>query len=79
MLVAPLGTVLSENSICRVNATSCDHTEAYRYLVSSFPYIMLGGGVLIAYNMKRVADSINSSSDDESEEEEDGSSFSSYS
>jgi len=80
MLVAPLGTVLSENSICRSNASSCDHSDVYRYLVSSFPYVMLGGGVLIGYNMKRVSDSINSHSlDDKNKEGENGDSLASYS
>lgn len=70
MLVAPVGTVLSENSMCKANLPSCNHTDAYRYLVSAFPYIMLGGGVLIAYNMKRISDQINSQSQDESDKSE---------
>jgi hypothetical protein len=71
MLVAPLSTVLSENSSCKADAASCIHSEDYRYLVSAFPYIMLGGGVLIAYNMKRISDAINSSSVDDENEEDD--------
>jgi len=79
-LVAPVGTVLSENSMCKADASSCNHTEAYRYLVSAFPYIMLAGGALIAFNMKRISDHINSSQedDDETEREDDGS-YASYS
>ncbi len=78
MLVAPLGTILSENSICRADASSCIRSEAYGYVVASFPYIMLGGGVLIGYNMKRVSDSINSSGlDGENEEEDEGGSLAS--
>lgn len=80
MLVAPVGTVLSESSICRADALSCNHTEAYRYLVSAFPYIMLAGGIVIAYNMKRISDHINSSSrDDDESEREDGRSLPYYS
>jgi hypothetical protein len=80
MLAAPVGTVLSENSACRTDTSSCIHSEAYRYLVSSFPYVMLGGGILIAYNMKRISDSINSPAlDDEDEEGEDDGSLASYS
>jgi hypothetical protein len=56
MLVVPLSTVVSENSACRADASSCNHTAEYRYLVSAFPYVMLGGGVVIAYNMKRISD-----------------------
>ena len=32
MLVIPVGVVLSENSICRANPSSCIHSDAYRYL-----------------------------------------------
>jgi hypothetical protein len=59
MLVIPVGTVLTENSICRASASACNHTDAYRYLVSSFPYVMLSGGLLIGYNMKRISDAMN--------------------
>jgi len=64
MLVVPLGTVLAENSICRSNAAACIHSDEYRYLVSLFPYIMIGGGLLIGYNMKRISDSINKEESD---------------
>ncbi len=71
MLVIPVGVVLSESSICRANASACIHSDAYRYLVSAFPYIMITGGLLIGYNMKRVSDSINSENlDDEAEDDE---------
>jgi hypothetical protein len=73
MLVAPLGTALSENSLCKTNATACNHSDDYRYLISSFPYIMLGGGLLIGYNMKRISDSINAQHIDDQEEEDDDS------
>jgi len=59
MLVVPLGTILTENSMCKANPTSCINTQSYRYLVSAFPYIMIAGGLMIAYNMKRISDSIN--------------------
>ena len=80
LLVAPLGTVLSENASCKSDTSSCGiHSEDYRYLLSASPYIMLGGGVLIGFNMKRISDSINSSELDEEEDEEDEGSFTSYS
>ncbi|MFI5420420.1 MAG: hypothetical protein ACHQ1H_05590 [Nitrososphaerales archaeon] len=69
MLVIPLGTVLAENSVCRANSLECIHSEAYRYLVSSFPYLMIGGGLLIGYNMKRISDSINAEEEDEESDE----------
>ncbi|MFI5421882.1 MAG: hypothetical protein ACHQ1H_13015 [Nitrososphaerales archaeon] len=69
MLVIPLGTVLAENSACRGNSAECIHSEAYRYLVSSFPYVMIGGGLLIGYNMKRISDSINAEEEDEESDE----------
>ena len=78
MLVAPLSTVLLENSACKADVFSCDHSRDYGYLVASFPYVMLGGGVLIAYNMKKVSDFVNSSVDEEIGEEDD-SSFKSFS
>jgi hypothetical protein len=65
MLVIPLGTILTENSMCRANASSCINSESYRYLVSSFPYVMIAGGLLIGYNMKRISDSINYDDQDE--------------
>jgi hypothetical protein len=71
LLVAPVGTVLSENSICRADAASCIHSEAYGYLVSAFPYVMLGGGILIGYNMKRISDAANIPQIDEESEDDD--------
>ena len=59
MLVVPLGTVLMENSACRASVLDCNHSDYYRYLVSAFPYVMLVGGALIAYNMKRISDYAN--------------------
>jgi hypothetical protein len=78
LLAAPLGTVLTEYSICRSDSSACIHSEDYRYLVSAFPYIMLAGGILIAYNMKRISDSINRPLD-EGEEGTDDESLTSYS
>jgi hypothetical protein len=72
LLVVPVGTVLSENSICSANPSSCIRSDSYRYLVSAFPYLMLGGGILIAYNMKRISDSISAKEIDEEENEDDG-------
>jgi len=71
MLVVPVGTVLSENSICRSDAAACNHSAEYRYLVSAFPYIMLGGGILIGYNMKKISDHINAEDFDDKGDEED--------
>lgn len=80
MLVAPVGTVLSENSACRVDSSSCIHSESYGYLVSSFPYVMVGGGLLIGYNMKRISDAMNAPlPDDEGEGREDDGSLASFS
>lgn len=70
MLVAPLSTVLYENSNCKTDSYSCIHSKDYGYLVSSFPYVMLGGGLLIGFNMKRISDTLNSHSPNENEEEE---------
>ena len=71
MLVIPVVVVLSEYSDCRANVSACIHSDAYRYLVSAFPYIMIGGGLLIGYNMKRISDAINSENHD-NETENDG-------
>jgi len=71
LLVVPVGTVLSENSICRADAASCIHSDAYRYLVSAFPYVMLGGGILIGYNMKRISDAARIPELDEESEDDD--------
>jgi hypothetical protein len=68
LLAVPVGAVLTENALCRVDTVSCIHTGDYRFLISTFPYVMLGGGVLIAFNMKRISDSINAPDNDENEE-----------
>ncbi len=78
MLAVPLGTVLSQNAICKSDTSSCFHSKDYGYLVSAFPYIMLGGGVLIGFNMKRISDAVNAPVEDESEGADDES-LSSYS
>ena len=71
MLVIPVGVVLSENSACKASPADCNRTDAYRYLVSAFPYIMIAGGLLIGYNMKRISDSMNEENlDDETGNEE---------
>ncbi len=80
LLVVPVGTVLSETAMCKSDVSACIHSEDYGFLVSSFPYLMLGGGVLIAFNMKRVSDLINSSlADEEGDEDSDDGSVASYS
>jgi hypothetical protein len=70
MLVVPLGTILTENSMCKSSPAACIDSQSYRYLVSAFPYIMIAGGLLIAYNMKRISDSINYEDDEEAERDD---------
>ena len=55
LLVIPLAVVLSANYFCRIEGV-CHPTEDYRIEVSAFPYVMIGGGIIIGYNMKRISD-----------------------
>ncbi|MCL4519124.1 MAG: hypothetical protein M1587_08010 [Thaumarchaeota archaeon] len=59
MLVLPLALVLATNPVCTPNTeTICSTSSAYKFVLSFFPYVMLAGGLIIGYNMKRIADSV---------------------
>ncbi len=64
MLVAPLGVVLSAANVCKSNPAPCVNSIAYKDSVTFLPYVMIGGGVMIAYNMKRISDSLGGSESD---------------
>jgi hypothetical protein len=57
MLVLPLALVVSSSPSCGPG-TICSRSNLYRFGFTLFPYIMLGGGVIIGYNMKRLSDSL---------------------
>ena len=48
----------------------CSGSQFYRTSVTILPYVMVIGGVIIGYNMKRISDSINTKDSHEEEEEE---------
>ncbi len=59
MLVLPLAFVLSSSPQCApISGPMCSETSAYKFGISLFPYVMLAGGLIIGYNMKRIADSL---------------------
>ena len=75
MLIIPLGIVLIETPLCRAAPSSCDGMGIYRLSFPALPYIMIGGGVLIGYNMKRASDvaSYDGQSGDAEDDSDDGS------
>jgi hypothetical protein len=73
MLVVPLVTVLASAQLCRSDASECFRSEAVRLTFSGLPYVMIGGGILIGYNMKRISDSITYDARLDDEEESTGS------
>ncbi len=61
LLLAPLILVLVLGAhTCSVVAVgdACTLTSIYKVIFPSLPYIMLVGGVLIGYNLKRISDSL---------------------
>lgn len=71
LLVVPLFFVLSFGAQpCgqpRPLGASCSLPALYKGVVSILPYVMIIGGVLIAYNFKRISDSLLPRDEDESE------------
>jgi hypothetical protein len=72
MLVIPLAVVLGSVQLCRSDTTTCFRSEPVRVIFTAFPYVMIGGGVLVGYNMKRVSDSITYDPKRDAADEEDG-------
>lgn len=58
MLVLPVVLVFATNAPCTSESGSVCSTAAYKFGVSFFPYVMVAGGLIIGYNMKRVSDSL---------------------
>ncbi|MDG6995235.1 MAG: hypothetical protein JRN52_04855 [Nitrososphaerota archaeon] len=58
LLVFPLALVVTTNPMCGADSSTLCSTPAYKFGLSFFPYLMLAGGLIIGYNMKRVSDSL---------------------
>ena len=58
LLVFPLALVVTTNPVCGIDSSAICSTPAYKFGLSFFPYLMLAGGLIIGYNMKRVSDSL---------------------
>lgn len=58
MLVLPLALVVATTPACTSESGSLCSTSSYKFGLSFFPYVMLAGGLIIGYNMKRVSDSL---------------------
>ena len=72
LLIIPLSVVLIETPMCRASSAACNTSETYKLAVSAFPYVMIGGGMLIGYNMKRISDSMRYDERDGDASDEDG-------
>jgi hypothetical protein len=67
LLFVPLILVVGFSSIaCNVGTSSCI-PFLYKMLFPALPYVMIVGGVLIGYNMKRISDSLLPEDEDEGE------------
>ena len=60
LLVVPLVAVIDwPTTGCDISAVNfCTGSHAYRMMTTFLPYVMVIGGVLIGYNMKRISDSL---------------------
>lgn len=60
LLVMPLVVVLDwpTNSCVTSAVDFCMGSHAYKMMTNFLPYVMVVGGVLIGYNMKRISDSL---------------------
>jgi hypothetical protein len=67
MLVLPLALVVSSSPSCTPGSV-CSKSNVYRFGYTLFPYIMIAGGVIIGYNMKRLSDSLRPSEPTENED-----------
>ena len=69
LLIVPLAIVLIGSPLCRADSI-CSSNQDYRVEISTFPYVMIGGGILIGYNMKRIADSMKFDNSENGESED---------
>jgi len=74
LLVTPLVAVMNwPTRGCEFSTENvCFGSEAYKVSVTLLPYVMLIGGVIIGYNMKRISDSMNESGERRGNREEEG-------
>jgi hypothetical protein len=57
MLVLPLALVVSSNPSCNPGS-ACSKSTLEKFGISLIPYVMIAGGIIIAYNMKKLSDSL---------------------
>ncbi len=69
LLIPLIFILLVGGHACNVGVlvNSCTLPSNYRIMVPALPYLMVVGGVLIGYNMKRISDSLLPQDMDESE------------
>ena len=65
LLLVPIIVILFSDSTCVDGASTCLGSTTIRIIDTIFPYPMLGGGLLIGYGMKKLADSKEESEDEE--------------
>jgi hypothetical protein len=67
MIAGPLALMLNWPSVgCSSQLTqgACRGPQLYKTSITILPYVMLAGGAIVVYNMKRVSDSISAEGDD---------------
>lgn len=70
LLISPVVVVMFQSSACNPEQASCFGDSVNKYVDTFFPYLMLSGGLFIAYSMRKMADSLLVETEDEPEPKE---------
>lgn len=70
LLLFPITVVVTQDSACAGSQTYCFGGNINKTADSFLPYVMLSGGLFIAYGMKKIADSRRVEAEDEAEHDE---------
>lgn len=79
LLVVPLIVIITLGSPACTQGPSvpsyCVSSSTFKFLSSFLPFVMVVGGVLIGYRMKKISDSLKPEDDEDEEREDDNSSM----
>lgn len=70
LLISPIAIAVIQESACTGSQTYCLGNTINGYVDTFLPYLMLSGGLFIAYSMKKIADSHRAEPEDEVEPDE---------
>lgn len=70
LLLSPVVLVVFQSSNCSSEKTLCFAENVNKYVDTFFPYLMLSGGLFIAFGMRKIADSLLVETEDEPETKE---------